>query len=309
MWRSYVLLSVGIVAAALVVGIGFILAYGFYQKKRAEKKVSARSDEEKLKDFRVALNAVGFDYDMQSDYVFSQKDPWQKRVGYSRFYDEAAGVMNMILDCEPVTFFYRNRYWLIEFWKGQYGMAAGAEIGIYVTEMGRKTPDFFDGTLYTCVGERDYMDMEFTLYQNGEKLLSRKEEHWWLTAFKPGVFTEPEDLHMECSLRFPDRAMLQAFLDGMEECGYSRDEINVNNDSVTFFYTEPRNKQTIIRMGYAARRIQKQNRRNCRLYLRLTKKYTRTIDKVDYIRCRLPGLYRKLTAIGRLRMQVGIRNA
>nr|MDE6606213.1 DUF4474 domain-containing protein [Lachnospiraceae bacterium] len=173
---------------------------------------------------------------------------------------------------------------------------------------GQKTPDFFDGTLYTCVRERDYMDMEFTLYQNGERLLFRKEKHWWLTAFKPGVFTEPEALHMECSIRFPERAMLQAFLEGMEECGYSRDEINVNKDSVTFFYTEPRNKQTIIRMGYAARRIQKQNRRNCRLYLRLTKKYTRTIDKVDYIRYRLPGLYRKLTAIGRLRMQVGIKN-
>jgi len=309
MWKNYALLFLIVLAAVFALGAVFIFAYGIYQKKRAEKRVSERSDEEKLKDFKVALNAVGFDYDMQNDYVFSQKDPWQKKVGYSRFYDEAAGFMNMIIDCEPVTFFYQNRYWLIEFWKGQYGMAAGAEIGIYMTEPGRKTPDFFDGTLYTCVGERDYMDMEFTLYQNGEKLLDRKEKHWWLTAFKPGVFSEPEELHMECGIRFTDQAMLQAFLGGMETCGYSRDEINVNKDTVTFFYTEPRNKQTIIRMGRAGERIQRQNRRNCRLYLRLTKKYTRTIDKVDYIRYRLPRLYRKLTTIGKLRMQVGIRNA
>lgn len=262
MWKSYVLWFLIIVAVIVTLVVIIAMVYGMYQKKRAEKRVAERSDEEKLRDFRMALNAVGFDYDMQNDYVFSQKDPWQKKVGYSRFYDEAAGFMNMIIDCEPVTFFYQNRYWLIEFWKGQYGMAAGAEIGVYTAEMGRKAPDFFDGTLYTCVGERNYMDLEFTLYQNGEKLLFRKEKHWWLTAFKPGVFTEPESLHMECSIRFPDQAMLQAFLDGMENCGYSRNEINVTKDGVTFFYTEPKNKQTIIRLGHAAGRIQKQNRRN-----------------------------------------------
>lgn len=283
-------------------------SYGLCRKKRAEKRVAERSDEEKLKDFRVSLNAVGFDYDIQNGYVFSQKDPWQKKVGYSRFYDEAAGGMNMVIDCEPVTFSYRNRYWLIEFGKGQYGMAAGAEIGVYMTEMGRKVPDFFDGTLYTCVGERDYMDLEFTLYQNGEKLLFRKDKHWWLTAFKPGVFAEPKSLHMECSIRFPDQAMLQAFLDGMEARGYSRNEINITEDSVTFFYTEPKNKQADLRFRHAAEQIQRQNRRNCRLYLRLTRKYTRLIDKVDYIRCLMPILYRKLTEIGRLRMQFGIKN-
>ncbi len=308
MWKSYVLLFLIVLAAVFALSVLLIITYGIYQKKKAEKKVSGRSDEEKLKDFKIVLNTVGFDYDLKNDFVFSQKEPWQKKVGYSRFYDEAAGVMNMVIDCEPITFFYHNRYWLIELWKGQYGMAAGAEIGIYTAEIGRKAPDFFDGTLYTCVDEKDYMDLEFTLYKDGEKLLSREENHWWLTAFKPGVFTEPESLHMKCGIRFPDQEMTQAFLDGMEACGYSLEEINVNKEKVSFFYTEPRNKQPIIRMGYAAKGIQRQNRRNCRLYLRLTKKYDRTIDKVDYIRYRLPRLFRKLTAIGRLRMQVGIKN-
>lgn len=297
-----------VTAAFLALGAAWIFVSLGLRKKKARKRVLERSDEEKLRDFKAALTAVGFDYDLKNDYVFSQKNPWQKKVGYSRFYDEAAGVMNMIIDCEPVTFFCHNRYWLIELWKGQYGMAAGAEIGIYMTEEGRRKPDFFDGTLYTCVEERDYMDMEFTLYKDGEKLLERQEKHWWLTAFKPGVFSEPEALHMECSINFPDQEMLQAFLGGMEECGYLRSEINVNRNKVSFFYTEPKNKQTILRLGHIAKRIQRQNRRNCRRYLRLTKNFTRTIDKVDYIRYRLPGLYRKLTAVGRLRMQVGIKN-
>ncbi len=308
MWKSYVFIALIITAVLFALGIVCILVWAGRRKKEARKRVLERSDEEKLKDFKTALTAVGFDYDMENDYVFSQKNPWQKKVGYSRFYDEAAGVMNMVIDCEPIPFFCHNRYWLIELWKGQYGMAAGAEIGIYMTEEGRRKPDFFDGTLYQCVDERDYMEMEFILYKDGEALLERQEKHWWLTAFKPGVFSEPEALHMECSIRFPDQEMRQAFVGGMEECGYLRSAIDVNGNQVSFLYAEPKNKQTILRLGHMTKRIQRQNRRNCRRYLRLTKKYIRTIDKVDYIRYRLPGLYRKLTAVGRLRMQVGIKN-
>ena len=37
----------------------------------------------------------------------------------------------MVFDSLPVYFNYRGRTWLIEFWKGQYGINAGGEIGIY----------------------------------------------------------------------------------------------------------------------------------------------------------------------------------
>lgn len=297
------LLCAGIVAVIIFASA----VYRIFCRRKAEKRVRERTDEEKLRDFKAVLNQAGFDYALSEDFVFSQKNPWQKKVGYSRFYDEAAGAMNMIIDCEPITFFYDNHYWLIEFWKGQYGMATGGEIGIYKARADRRTaPDFYDGTLFVCVGERDYMDMEFTLYREGEKLLERKENHWWLTAFKPGVFSQPDMLHMECSVKFPNQLMQQAFLKGMKRCGYEEREININKNSVTFFYTEPRSRQPVIRAGLG-KRIQRQNKRNCKLYLRLTKKYERTLDKADYIRYRLPRLYRKLTAVGRLRMQVGIR--
>ncbi len=140
MWKSYIFIALIITAVLFALGIVCILVWAGRRKKEAQKRVLERSDEEKLKDFKTALTAVGFDYDM-------------------------AGVMNMVIDCEPIPFFCHNRYWLIELWKGQYGMAAGAEIGIYMTEEGRRKPDFFDGTLYQCVDERDYMEMEFILYK------------------------------------------------------------------------------------------------------------------------------------------------
>ena len=37
----------------------------------------------------------------------------------------------MVFDALPVYFDYQKKTWLIEFWKGQYGINTGAEIGIY----------------------------------------------------------------------------------------------------------------------------------------------------------------------------------
>ena len=37
----------------------------------------------------------------------------------------------MVFDALPIYFDYRGRTWLIELWKGQYGINTGAELGIY----------------------------------------------------------------------------------------------------------------------------------------------------------------------------------
>lgn len=308
MWiENWSYIAAGIIVLIFLIVILSIIV-GVYRKKRAEKKVAQRTDEEKLRDFRTALNSAGFDYTFSGDYVFSQKDPWQKRMGYTRFYDEAAGTMNMIIDCEPVTFYYDNHYWLIEFWKGQYGMATGAEIGIYIAENeAERKPDYYNGTIYHCVNERDYMDMEFVLYRGGKKLLWRNERHWWLTAFKPGVFSQPGMLQMECSLRFPNYLMLNAFVEGMEKCGYERTELRIHKNVVSFVYGTPKSPQPFVKK-HLGRRIQRQNRRNCARYMYMTRKYERTLDKIDYISYRLPRLFRKLLVVGKLRMRVGIRN-
>ena len=37
----------------------------------------------------------------------------------------------MIIDAYPVYFDYQDKTWMIEFWRGQYGINTGAEIGVY----------------------------------------------------------------------------------------------------------------------------------------------------------------------------------
>ena len=45
----------------------------------------------------------------------------------------------MVTQFEPIYFDYDGKTWLIEFWKGQYGINTGAEIGIYHTDTEGKT--------------------------------------------------------------------------------------------------------------------------------------------------------------------------
>ena len=79
------------------------------------------------------LSIAGFSYDAQKDLFYSTKNAWQKNFGYTHLYDVAAPIFRMIIDTEPIKFFYDNKNWLITFWKGQYGIVTGAEIGIYYT--------------------------------------------------------------------------------------------------------------------------------------------------------------------------------
>ena len=63
------------------------------------------------------LNNLGYSYDYFQDIFYSDINAWQREMGYTRLYDEAAAPMSMIIDCEPIYFEYDNRQWLVEFWK------------------------------------------------------------------------------------------------------------------------------------------------------------------------------------------------
>ena len=121
----------GIVAAVFLLLI-LICCIRIQHHRRAKCRVRRRSDEEKLSDINQALQPFGFAYDLRRDIIYSLKHAWQREFGYGKLYDEMAPVMNMVIHSEPIYFEYDNRRWMIEFWKGQYGITTGAEVGIYV---------------------------------------------------------------------------------------------------------------------------------------------------------------------------------
>ncbi len=156
------------------------------------------------------LNACGFEYDEKQGIYYSSVNPWQKGFGFNVIYDMAAPIAGMNYATERITFRYDDKDWMIQIWKGQYGMTAGAEIGVY-----NKTDKIMQ---YDCVSEEEFLEMSFVLYNQGEEMFHRgPEKHWWLTGFKILNVGVPILLDMDMTIKFPTKSMADAFETGLKK--------------------------------------------------------------------------------------------
>lgn len=156
------------------------------------------------------LSACGFEYDEKQGIYYSSVNPWQKGFGFNVIYDMSAPLAGMYYATERVYFQYDNKDWMIQIWKGQYGMTAGAEIGIY-----NKTDKIMQ---YDCVSEEEFLEMSFVLYNQGKKMFERgPEKHWWLTGFKILNIGVPILLDMDMTIKFPTKSMADAFEAGLKK--------------------------------------------------------------------------------------------
>lgn len=237
------------------------------------------------------LESAGFAYDLKDDLFYSRMDCWQREVGYCKLYDEGAALFNMIMDCEPVTFSYAGKRWLIELWKGQYGITTGAEIGIYNTTREDINSEKFKGTFYETISNQEMLPMSFVLRKNGKVLFRRKAVHWWITGFKLGEFSSVDSLTMDAKIIFPNQEMRNAFVNGLRQIGYQRKEFSVRRRTVTIHYTKPHCEQPISRNKVQETLVQQTNENNCKLYRLATNRYSDTLDKLEYAKALAPELY------------------
>ena len=163
-----------------------------------------------------AVVAAGFWYDPQQDIIFSRMDALQRQFGYAYGYDDSIFLINAVIDCEPIFFAFAGKTWMIELWKGQYGLMTGCEIGVYNRSPNNSPPyallDRFLGKrehdptpshnmFFDCASDSELLEMSFTLKRRGQKLFSRgPEKHWWLTGFKWGELSNPDDLSMDVEI-------------------------------------------------------------------------------------------------------------
>jgi hypothetical protein len=198
---------------------------------------------------------AGFLYDPVQGIFYSKMDQLQRSAGYFKIYDDTAPLMGMLIHSEPIKFRYDNRDWNIELWKGQYGIATGAEIGIYTGEFqlntGIKEIDNFNnsidfGTNTACASNSDLLQMSFTLKKKGKELFHREGKHWWLTGFKPGEISQAADLTMDIQITLQSEKMRKAFVEGLRKTGYSSSEISWNGNTVSFVFSKPKTEQPII---------------------------------------------------------------
>lgn len=185
-------------------------------------------------DFKSLISYFGFSYDSNNDIYVSNINAWQREAGYHVVIDDlSAFLAGMVIDCEPAKFTYKDKPYMIEFWKGQYDISTGCEIGIY------KKSDEND-IMWQCADDDDMLAMSYNLTNKATgKSFSEDTsifdggKHWWLTGFKPGMFSNLDDLELEISITFDEDhlEMFKKFVEALEALGY-----NVTKDGYTVIF-------------------------------------------------------------------------
>lgn len=246
-----------------------------------------------------AIEIFGYSYDPKQDIFYSTMDPWQRNIGYCRLYDEAAAPLGMIIDCEPIYFEYLDKKWMIGFWKGQYDLVTGCEIGVYTGALDLNILGLFSGAYYTCASNADLLQMSYTLKKNGKTLFTREGKHWWLTGFKLGEFSEPSELTMDINITLHNVIMRDAFVTGLWNAGYSLDEFTRNGKTISFTFGIPHTPPPITRTTAIDWIIQRKNEKLCTKYQDITGTSNSIQDKVKAIEKLAPEIYDKIIKIGK----------
>lgn len=190
------------------------------------------------------FDAFGFSYNNKKDTFDTSKNAWQKNFGYTYLYDLCAPLVGMVIDTESIKFMYNNKHYLISFWKGQYGISTGGEIGIYYTD--DLSVDKY--TLYLPVEDDNMLDMSFTLYHKGKYITSISEKHWWLATFKLGMFSKPKHLSMTIKIIFKNEDMLNCFMNSFKKLHYKKKDFKVEDKTFCLNYKHPKTKKVWTRI-------------------------------------------------------------
>ncbi|MCI8885680.1 MAG: DUF4474 domain-containing protein [Dorea sp.] len=267
-----------------------------WRRKAITRKLCCMPVQEKLKKLNRLTQPFGFKYLLSQDIFTSLKDAWQRDLGYCWLYDRHAAAFGMVLDCETIYFDYRDCTWLIELWKGQYGINTGAEIGIYkadslVPRNQRRS------ALFHTVPDKDLPFFEYTLYRGMMPVFRTAQRHWWLTGFRMGEYSEPDELFMKVSITFPSTEMQVAFVRGLIDRNYKPEDICIDHQQVCFDLCVPHTRQPRRPHSIRAAYSQWKNRIFLKLYCRVTKHFCLTLDKLLYLYEYLPFAFRHMLRI------------
>lgn len=185
------------------------------------------------------LGLVGFAYDAKYQVFYATGAGWQRTVGYTELYDRLAVIAFMPLDTIRIKFNYKGMQWMVQLWKGYYGLVlAGCETGFYYRP--GDTPE--SQTTYNIVSEEYHQEMSCRFHY-GTSSFNRYSKTWWLTGFSPAAQLSPATtipmMRVENTINFTDVGLMNAFIQGLEDV----DHIFQNYDGKTrpFYFVEGSN--------------------------------------------------------------------
>lgn len=263
------------------------------RRERCKRKVRQMPQNIKTLLLNELIEPYGFLYEPDQDIFVSQIDAWQRKEGYEALFDNLAVNFNMVMDLCPVYFDYRGKTWLIEFWKGQYGINTGAEVGVYHTN--RLIPKKQRRKVhYNAVSDEEMPQIGMRLERRGEKFFCLKKFHWWLAAFCMGTFSEPKELVLYVSITFSDCEAAQAFGEGLQEAGFLPCQYKTRGRRVTVVFDAPTG-QKLSKCAIIHRKlVQKCNQFYCWLYRFATRPFCTTVDRMLFLYEQLPWCFRRM---------------
>lgn len=270
-----------------------------YRKKKNIKKINAMCTEDKKILLNELISPFGYHYIPSQDIFSSRMDAWQREFGYGTVYDRAAVHLNMVFDCLPVYFNYQGKTWLLELWKGQYGINTGCEIGLYRADSVIE-PDQLNLTIFQSVPDTDMIKMSFVFSKNTIPLAHLTRPHWWLTAFRVGCFSQPRELAMYTTLTFPHPEMARAFADALVKTTSYSEEIYLRYNTVSFLFEHGTEAPGFLRR-MRIRKAQFSNRLWCRAYLFTTRPFQSSLDKILYLYFYLPFAFRRMLRLRKIK--------
>jgi hypothetical protein len=186
-----------------------------------------------LKDLLVDQQVLSYQYSYIDDYYYTNdKEAWQHDFGFGKIYDIVSPYILLEYDYIRVFFTYKDKDWMLQMWKGQYGMVFyGGEIGIY--NRAHSDDGVNEWTFYKCPKEKDWLGMEMTLWHeqldgSWKREFTREyDKYWWCTGFKNGHVRQEEpcdELRLEGRITFKDEEMARLVTEGLKECGFGVSE-------------------------------------------------------------------------------------
>lgn len=189
-----------------------------------------------------SVNLASYRYNGEGNFYYTDdKDCWQKNFGFNEVYDNLAPISVMYYDTVRTIFQYGGKEWMIQMWKGQYGMVfVGGEVGVYTRSIGSS------GTHFVCADKEDWLNMEMAFMwdenSNGnyKPIFNRKyEKYWWCTGFVVGfpngsLRQTLKEFRLVHHITFKDTAMANAFCEAFEANGFTRVAVLDNDVPDTF---------------------------------------------------------------------------
>lgn len=267
--------------------------FGIWRKKRIIRKICCMNREERCCKVNELIAPFGYCYNCGKGVFSSRLDAWQREFGFCGLYDRTAPEFHMIYDCEPIYFDYQGKTWLLELWKGQYGINIGGEIGLYCANT---TVDWKErgNVLFHSADDDELLKFTIRLRNEYGRICTLSQRHWWLAGFCLGSFAQPETLAMDVCITFRDYCMLQMFLNSLLQIGYSEEEISVCGHTVQFTFDQPRARQPRTFRPWKCAYAQWLNQKLVRLFQRITKPFPCGGDKILYIYYYLPFIFRRM---------------